>query len=82
MSNKRLVEVNMFSKLWDLFLNAKEKNKEQEFIKKMMKTDPELGKIYHNWNSKMDNTLRAIKNSKDKKGMDTTKIKNLLKKQY
>ena len=41
MSKKRLVEVNMFSKLWDLFLNAKEK-----------------------------------------KGMDTTKLKNILKKQY
>jgi len=82
MSKRRLVEVNMFSKLWDLFLNAKEKNKEQDFIKKMMKTDPELGKIYQSWNSKMDDTLRAIKNAKEKRGMDTSKIKQLLKKQY
>ena len=82
MQKKRLVEINMFSKLWDLFLNAKEKNKEQDFIKKMMKTDPELAGMYHNWNSKMDDTLRAIKRAKDKRGMDTSKIKQLLKKQY
>ena len=50
MQKRRLVEINMFSKLWDLFLNAKEKNKEQDFIKKMMKTDPELARMYHNWN--------------------------------
>ena len=82
MQKRRLVEINMFSKLWDLFLNAKEKNKEQDFIKKMMKTDPELAGMYHNWNSKMDNTLRAIKRAQDKRGMDTSKIKQLLKKQY
>ena len=82
MQKRRLVEINMFSKLWDLFLNAKEKNKEQDFIKKMMKTDPELARMYHNWNSKMDDTLRAIKYAKEKRGMDTSKIKQLLKKQY
>lgn len=82
MSKIRLSELGILSKLSDLFLNAKNKNKEQKFIKNLTKKDPDLGKIYHNWNASMDNTLRAIKNAKDKRGMDTSKINKLLKKQY
>ena len=37
MQKRRLVEVNMFDKLFDLFINAKSKKREHEFIQKMKK---------------------------------------------
>ena len=39
MSKIRLTELGILSKLSDLFLNARNKNKEQKFIKNLSKKD-------------------------------------------
>ena len=39
MSKRRLVELSMFDKVFDLYLRAKDKNTEQDFIKNMKKRD-------------------------------------------
>ena len=63
MQKRRLVEINMFDKLFDLFINAKSKKREHEFIQKMKKNDPELGKLYSDWNvqRKFKITITKIK---------------------
>ena len=82
MQKRRLVEINMFDKLFDLFINAKSKKREHEFIQKMKKNDPELGKLYSDWNDKMDTALNSMKSILQSKGLDSSKIDKVLNKNY
>jgi hypothetical protein len=69
MPKRTLVEVNIFNKLFNLFIKAKSDNKEHEFIKNMRKKDPKLGKLYSMWNDKMDVALNQMKGTKSKLSM-------------
>ena len=82
MPKKTLVEVNMFNKLFNLFIKAKSDNKEHEFIRNMQKKDPKLGKLYSMWNDKMDIALNQMKGILQSKGLDTTEIDKVLNKRY
>lgn len=82
MSKQRLVEANVFSKLFNLFIKAKVDNKEHQFIKNIEKKDPQLGKLYSMWNDKMDIALNQMKGILQSKGLDTTEIDKVLNKRY
>jgi hypothetical protein len=82
MPKKTLVEIALFDKLFNLFIDAKSKKKEHEFIKNMTKKDPELGKLYSDWNNKMDTALNSMKSLLQSKGLDTSKVDNVLNKRY
>lgn len=82
MSKKRLVEVNLFNKLFNVFIKAKVDKKEHQFIKNIEKRDPQLAKLYSMWNDKMDVALNQMKSILQSKGLDTTEIDKVLNKRY
>lgn len=82
MSKRVLLEINLFDKLFKSFLKSKSEKKELDFIKKMRKINPELADKWSDWNSTMDRSLSNIKNSLEKKGLDTTEIDKVLNKNY
>jgi hypothetical protein len=82
MSKKRLVELSMFDKVFDLYLKAKDKNTQQDFIKNMKKRDPQLGAMYQKWDNSINNSLRQMKYTLGKQGIDTKDIQKVLKKKY
>ena len=55
---------------------------EKEYFKKMKKNDPELGKLYSDWNDKMDTALNSMKSILQSKGLDSSKIDKVLNKRY
>lgn len=82
MSKRKLVELSMFDKVFDLYLRAKDKNTEQDFIKSMKRKDPELGAMYQKWDNSINNSLRHMKHALGKHGIDTKDIQKVLKKKY
>lgn len=82
MSKKRLVELSIFDKVFDLYLKAKNKNTEQDFIKNMKRKDPQLGAMYQKWDNEINNSLRHLKHTLGKQGIDTKDIEKILKKKY
>lgn len=82
MSKRRLVELSLFDKMFDLYLKAKDKNQSQDFIKSMKKKDPQLGAMYQKWDNSINTSLRHLKHTLGKQGIDTTDIKKVLKKKY
>lgn len=82
MPKKRLVEVNVFNKLLNLFLKAKSDNREQDFIRNISKKDVQLGKMYSLWNDKMDDALVSMKRILQSKGLDTKEIDKVLNNRY
>jgi hypothetical protein len=48
----------------------------------MKKNDPELGKLYSDWNDKMDTALNSMKSILQSKGLDSSKIDKVLNKRY
>ena len=75
MSKRRLVEISLFDKLFDKFIDAKSKNKQHSFIKNIEKKEPELAKMYSKWNDKMDTSLNMTKSLLKNKGLDTKKYR-------
>lgn len=82
MSKRRLVELSMFDKVFDLYLRAKNKNTEQDFIKNMKRKDPQLGAMYQKWDNQINTSLRQLKHTLGKQGIDTKDIEKVLKKKY
>ena len=82
MSKRRLVELSMFDKVFDLYLRAKNKNTEQDFIKNMKRKDPQLGAMYQKWDNSINTSLRHLKHTLGKQGIDTKDIEKVLKKKY
>jgi hypothetical protein len=82
MSKRRLVELSMFDKVFDLYLRAKDRNTEQDFIKNMKKRDPQLGAMYQKWDNSINTSLRQMKHTLGKQGIDTKDIQKVLKKKY
>jgi hypothetical protein len=82
MPKQRLIEVNVFNKLLNLFLKAKSNNREHEFIRNISKKDAQLGKLYSIWNDRMDDALVSMKNTLQKQGLDTREIDKILNKTY
>jgi hypothetical protein len=82
MSKRRLVELSMFDKVFDLYLRAKNKNTEQDFIKNMKRKDPQLGSMYQKWDNQINTSLRQLKHTLGKQGIDTKDIEKVLKKKY
>jgi len=82
MSKRRLVELSMFDKVFDLYLKAKNKNTEQDFIKNMKRKDPQLGSMYQKWDNSINTSLRQLKHTLGKQGIDTKDIEKVLKKKY
>ena len=82
MSKRRLVELGMFDKMFDLYLRAKDKNTAQDFIKSMKKKDPQLGAMYQKWDDSINNSLRHMKHALGKHGASTKNIDKVLKKKY
>jgi hypothetical protein len=82
MSKKMLVEIALFDKLFSLFIKAKSDKREQDFIRKIKKQDPKLGKLYSDWNDKMDAALMSMKSTLQSQGLDTKEIDKVLNKNY
>lgn len=82
MSKRTLVELELFDKIFDLYLKAKNKNTEQDFIKNMKKRDPKLGALYAKWDDSINTSLRHLKHTLGKQGIDTKDIEKVLKKKY
>lgn len=82
MSKRRLVELSIFDKVFDLYLKAKNKNTEQDFIKNMKRKDPQLGAMYQKWDNQINTSLRQLKHTLGKQGIDTKDIEKVLKKKY
>jgi hypothetical protein len=82
MHKRRLVELEMFDKMFDLYLKAKHGNTEQDFIKKIKRKDPQLGALYSKWDDSINTSLRQMKHTLGKQGIDTKDIQRILKKQY
>ena len=59
-------------KLFNLFIKAKSGKREQDFIRKIKKQDPKLGKLYSDWNDKMDAALMSMKSTLQSQGLDTS----------
>ena len=60
MAKQKLVEINMFSKLLDLFFTAKAKNKETQFLNKINDSDEDVWKAFDDINSKIDASTQRI----------------------
>lgn len=82
MPKQRLVEINLFDKLFKSFLKSKVDNKESEFISKLRKKDPELANIYSDWNDKMNASIMKSKSVLQKLGKDTSHLDDFIKKYY
>jgi hypothetical protein len=82
MSKRTLVELEIFDKIFDLYLKAKNKNTEQDFIKNMKRKDPKLGALYSKWDDSINTSLRQMKHTLGKQGIDTKDIQRILKKKY
>lgn len=82
MAVRKLVELSLFDKLFNKFIDAKANNKQHSFISNIQKKDPELAKMYSNWNDKMDKSLNTAKAILKNKGLSTKKIDKVLNKRY
>jgi hypothetical protein len=60
MAKQKLVEINMFSKLLDLFFTAKSKNKETQFLNKIKDSDEDVWKAFDDINSKIDASTQRL----------------------
>ena len=60
MAKQKLVEINMFSKLLDLFFTAKSKNKENQFLNKIKDSDEDVWKAFDDINSKIDASTKRL----------------------
>ena len=60
MAKQKLVEINMFSKLLDLFFTAKAKNKETQFLNKIKDSDEDVWKAFDDINSKIDASTQRL----------------------
>jgi hypothetical protein len=60
MAKQKLVEINMFSKLLDLFFTAKSKNKENQFLNKIKDSDEDVWKAFDDINAKIDASTQRL----------------------
>jgi hypothetical protein len=60
MAKQKLVEINMFSKLLDLFFTAKSKNKENQFLNKIKDSDEDVWKAFDDINAKIDASTKSL----------------------
>jgi ribosome-associated translation inhibitor RaiA len=60
MAKQKLVEINMFSKLLDLFFTAKSKNKENQFLNKIKDSDEDVWKAFDDINAKIDASTKRL----------------------
>lgn len=60
MAKQKLVEINMFSKLLDLFFTAKSKNKENQFLNKIKSSDEDVWKAFDDINAKIDASTQRL----------------------
>ena len=82
MPKNRLVEINLFDKLFKTFLKSKVDNKDSQFIAKLRKKDPELANIYSDWNDKMNASIMKTKSVMQKLGKDTSNIDDFINKYH
>lgn len=76
MSKKKiLVELALFDKLADSFFKAKGDKKEDEWISKIRKNNPELGELWAKWDSDMNRVLAIGKRGVEKFAKDLPKEK-------
>ncbi len=82
MPKQRLVEINLFDKLFKNFLKSKVDNKENDFIAKLRKKDPELANIYSDWNDKMNASIMKSKAVLQKLGKNTSHLDDFINKYH
>lgn len=76
MSKKRmLVELALFDKLVGSFFKAKGDNKEEEWISKIRKTNPQLADLWAKWDADMNRVLAIGKQGVEKFAKDLPKEK-------
>ena len=76
MSKKRmLVELALFDKLAGSFFKAKGDNKEEEWISKIRKTNPQLADLWAKWDADMNRVLAIGKQGVEKFTKDLPKEK-------
>lgn len=78
--SKRLLSEGVLDKFFNLFLTAKSKNKESQWLSRLRDKDPELADIWSKWDSDMDKVLYAAKDMAKARGLDTSKIDSVIKK--
>lgn len=83
MSNKLLVEVNLFAKLLSAFYDKKASGNEDELQKIADKSNNKaFQKAYNAWQSDSEKLLLSTRKLLQQSGLDTKDIDNLLKKYH
>jgi hypothetical protein len=70
MAKQRLLEVNLFDKLFKTFLKAKAEEKESEWLQTLRKKDPELADIWHDWDDKLSVLMRTNASVLKQRGLE------------
>jgi hypothetical protein len=76
----RISEIETFKKLTNLFLKSKKDNNDSKFLKTIAKKNPELAKVYSDWNGKMDKSVTMARDYAKKHGHSTQSYNKFLNK--
>lgn len=75
----KLIEAKLLDKLLSFF-GKSNKDKKEKFLDTVRKTDPKLANAFDGWEDSFIKLLMSTKRVKEKHGMDTTEVDNLIKK--
>jgi hypothetical protein len=77
--SKKLIEAKLLDKILSFFGKSSPQKKEK-FLDTVRKTDPQLATAFDGWEDSFIKLLMSTKRVKEKHGMDTTEVDNLIKK--
>ncbi len=80
--SKLLFERNVFQKLLDLFFKAKSNGNEDQYISKIKHENPEVADAFAELDKQFVKDAMLTKNILSRRGLDTSKIDDFLKKYY
>ncbi|CAB4143112.1 hypothetical protein UFOVP449_119 [uncultured Caudovirales phage] len=79
MPKKKLIEAKLLDKIFGFFSKSAPEKKEK-FLDIVRKTDPQLAKAFDGWEDSFIKLMLTTKKVREKHGLDTTEVDNLIKK--